>query len=82
MYNMYTHTSHIHMCVVSYTCGRLHVWSATCVVSYMCDWLHVWSATCMDGYMCGRLHVWLWHPPHLACMDEEFGNVDGTEWTR
>ena len=48
----------------------------------MCDWLHVWLATCVIGYMCGWLHVWLWSPPHIACMDEEFGNVDGTEWTR
>ena len=56
-------------CVVSYMCGRLHVWLATCVVGYMCGWLHVWLATCgwlhvwlatcVVGYMRGWLHVWL-----------------------
>ena len=45
-------------------------------MGHMCGRLHVWSATC------GRLHEWLWSPPRLACMDEEFGNVDETEWTR
>ena len=64
----------------STTCGGLHVWSTTRVVGYM------WSTTCgrlhVVGYMSGRLHVWLWSPPHLACMDEELGDVDGTEWTR
>ena len=54
---------------------QLHVWSA-----YMCVWLHVWLATCVVSYMCGRLHVWL-RSSYLACMDEEFGDGDGTEWT-
>ena len=26
--------------------------------------------------------MWLWLSSHLTCMDEMFGDVDGTEWTR
>ena len=43
----------IHVCLVTRTCSRLHVWSATCVVGYMCSGLHVWLVTCVLGYMCG-----------------------------
>ena len=86
------HTSHWDRTRYLYTCVQD---SATCVVGYMRGWLHVYriqlhvwlatcvqdSATCVVGYMRGWLHVWL-RSPYLACMNEELGSVDKTEWTR